>query len=423
MLDLKYVVENIDEVIKKLNTRNSDFTYLKELVELADERSKLIHDVESKKAFRNEASKKIGEFKREKKDVTEILNEVSSLGDEIKELDNKADIIKDKINDILLNTPNIPDSSVPVGVDESNNVILRKHLEPTKFDFKIKDHVELGEDLDIIDFARAAKVTGARFVFYKGLAARLERALMQFMMDVHTFEGGYTEAIPPYIVNEESMFGTGQFPKFREESFKLEGKDWYLNPTAEVPMINLYRNEIIEGNDLPLNYVAFTSAFRSEAGAAGRDTRGILRQHQFQKVELIKFAKPEDSNDELENMIKQSELILKKLELPYQVVNLSTGDLGFSMAKTYDIEVWIPSQNKYREIGSISNAKDYQARRAQIRFKRDKDSKTEYVHTLNGSGLAVGRTVIAIMENYQQKDGTIKVPEVLIPYMKVDIIK
>lgn len=423
MLDLKYVVENIDEVIKKLNTRNSDFTYLKELVELADERSKLIHDVESKKAFRNEASKKIGEFKREKKDVTEILNEVSSLGDEIKELDNKADIIKDKINDILLNTPNIPDSSVPVGVDESNNVILRKHLEPTKFEFKIKDHVELGEDLDIIDFARAAKVTGARFVFYKGLAARLERALMQFMMDVHTFEGGYTEAIPPYIVNEESMFGTGQFPKFREESFKLEGKDWYLNPTAEVPMINLYRNEIIEGNDLPLNYVAFTSAFRSEAGAAGRDTRGILRQHQFQKVELIKFAKPEDSNDELENMIKQSELILKKLELPYQVVNLSTGDLGFSMAKTYDIEVWIPSQNKYREIGSISNAKDYQARRAQIRFKRDKDSKTEYVHTLNGSGLAVGRTVIAIMENYQQKDGTIKVPEVLIPYMKVDIIK
>jgi len=423
MLDLKYVVENIDEVIKKLNTRNSDFTYLKELVELADERSKLIHDVESKKAFRNEASKKIGEFKREKKDVTEILNEVSSLGDEIKELDNKADIIKDKINDILLNTPNIPDSSVPVGVDESDNVILRKHLEPTKFDFKIKDHVELGEDLDIIDFARAAKVTGARFVFHKGLAARLERALMQFMMDVHTFEGGYTEAIPPYIVNEESMFGTGQFPKFREESFKLEGKDWYLNPTAEVPMINLYRNEIIEGNDLPLNYVAFTSAFRSEAGAAGRDTRGILRQHQFQKVELIKFAKPEDSNDELENMIKQSELILKKLELPYQVVNLSTGDLGFSMAKTYDIEVWIPSQNKYREIGSISNAKDYQARRAQIRFKRDKDSKTEYVHTLNGSGLAVGRTVIAIMENYQQKDGTIKVPEVLIPYMKVDIIK
>ena len=423
MLDLKYVVENIDEVINKLNTRNSDFTYLKELVALADERSKLIHDVESKKAFRNEVSKKIGEYKREKKDVTEILNEVASLGDEIKEIDNKVNEVNGKINNILLNTPNIPDSSVPVGVDESSNVVLRKYLEPTKFDFEIKDHVELGEDLDIIDFTRAAKVTGARFVFYKGLAARLERALMQFMMDVHTFEGGYIEAIPPYIVNEESMFGTGQFPKFREESFKLEGRDWYLNPTAEVPMINLYRNEILEGKDLPLNYVAFTSAFRSEAGAAGRDTRGILRQHQFQKVELIKFAKPEDSKQELENMIKQSELILKKLELPYQVVSLSTGDLGFSMAKTYDIEVWIPSQNKYREIGSISNAKDYQARRAQIRFKRDKESKTEYVHTLNGSGLAIGRTVIAIMENYQQADGSIKVPKVLIPYMKVDVIK
>jgi len=423
MLDLKYIVENIDEVVKRLETRNEDFQYLYNLKDLYDKRANLLKEVESKKAFRNETSKKIGEYKRAKKDASAILAEVATLGDEIKEMDLELNKLEEEINDILLNTPNIPDESIPIGVDETFNEVVKTHLKPTKFDFEIKDHVDLGEKLDILDFKRAGKVTGARFVFYKGLAARLERVLMQFMMDVHTFEGGYTEAIPPYIVNEESMYGTGQFPKFKEESFKLEGFDWYLNPTAEVPMINLYRNEILDVEDLPLKYVAYTSAFRSEAGSAGRDTRGILRQHQFQKVELIKFTKPEDSNEELEKMIRQSELILQKLELPYRVVTLSTGDLGFSMAKTYDIEVWIPSQNKYREIGSISNAKDYQARRSQIRFKRSKDSKTEYVHTLNGSGLAIGRTVIAIMENYQQEDGSIKVPKALIPYMKVEVIK
>ena len=422
MLDLRYVVENINEVKKRLETRGGSFDYLDELVSLSKERSELSLEVETKKSFRNDTSKKIGIFKREKKDVTEILKEVENLGTEIKVLDDKIDLIENRIKDILSNTPNIPDESIPVGLDESSNVIVRKHLEVPKFDFEIKDHVTLGEDLDILDFNRAAKITGARFVVYKGLGARLERALINFMMDVHSLKANYLEFIPPYIVNSESMYGSGQLPKFKDESFKLENRDWYLNPTAEVPMINLYRNEIIEGDILPLNYVAYTSAFRSEAGSAGRDTRGILRQHQFQKVELIKFAKPEDSDQALEEMILQSEEILKLLELPYQVVTLSTGDLGFSMAKTYDIEVWIPSQNKYREIGSISNAKDYQARRAGIRFKRDKDSKTEFVHTLNGSGLAVGRTVIAIMENNQNIDGTITIPKALVPYMHVDKI-
>lgn len=423
MLDLRYVVENLDDVVKKLNQRGEDYSYLYELKDLYEERSSLMKEAERLKAFRNETSKKIGEYKRLKKDASEILKKVSNISDDIKELDLKLNNVLNKINEYLLNTPNIPDESVPVGKDESDNKLIKTHLEIPKFDFEIKDHVDLGLSLDILDFDRATKVAGSRFVVYKGLGARLERALIQFMMDVHSVKYGYLEFIPPFIVNEESMIGTGQLPKFKDDSFKLEGRDWYLNPTAEVPMINLHRNEILDYNDLPLNYVAFTSAFRSEAGSAGRDTRGILRQHQFQKVELIKFAKPENSNEELENMLKQSELILKLLKLPYRVVSLSTGDLGFSMTKTYDIEVWVPSQNKYREIGSISNAKDYQARRAKIRFKRDKDSKTEYVHTLNGSGLAVGRCVIAIMENYQQEDGSIKIPEVLIPYMNTNIIK
>ena len=294
-----------------------------------------------------------------------------------------------------------------------------------KFDFEVKDHVALGENLDILDFERAAKITGTRFVVDKGLGARLERSLIQFMMDLHSFKNGYTEIIPPFIVNEKSMFATGQFPKFRDDSFKVVAGDnsWYLNPTAEVPTINLYRDEILDGDQLPFKYCSYTTAFRSEAGSAGRDTRGILRQHQFNKVELIKFTKPENSYKELDEMLLNSEEVLKQLELPYQVVCLSTGDMGFGMAKTYDIEVWLPGQNTYREIGSISNAEDFQARRANIRFKRTKESKTELVHTLNGSGLAVGRTMIAIMENYQNADGTITVPKVLVPYMKVEVIK
>jgi seryl-tRNA synthetase len=425
MLDLKFVVENIDEVIKKLSQRNGDFSYLYELVELSNKRKDIIGSVESKKALRNEASKKIGELKRQKQDVTPILNEVAHLGDDIKALDDELRLIEEKIQWILAITPNIPHESVPVGKDESANVEIKRVGELTKFDFEVKDHVALGEALNILDFERAAKITGTRFVVDKGFGARLERSLIQFMMDLHAFEHGYEEIIPPFIVNEKSMFATGQFPKFKDDAFRVVAGEnaWYLNPTAEVPTINLYRDEIMDVNELPVKYCSYTTAFRSEAGSAGRDTRGILRQHQFNKVELIKFTKPEDSYDELEKMLINSEEVLRRLELPYRVVALSTGDMGFGMAKTYDIEVWLPGQNTYREIGSISNAEDFQARRANIRFKRSKDAKTEYVHTLNGSGLAVGRTMIAIMENYQNEDGTITVPKALRSYMKIDVIK
>lgn len=358
-----------------------------------------------------------------RKDASEVLASVADFGDKIKQIDEDINALETKIRDILLITPNLPSKESPVGTDEGANKEIKKWGTPRKFDFPIKDHVELGVGLGILDFQRAAKVTGPRFVYEVGLGARLERALIQFMMDVHSQEGGYTECIPPYIVNEDSMYGTGQFPKFKEESFKLEKFDWFLNPTAEVPMINMYRDEIIDADILPLKYCAYTMAFRSEAGSAGRDTKGMLRQHQFNKVELIKFSTPEDSYKELDFMLASAESILQKLELPYRVVVLSTGDMGFSMAKTYDIEVWLPGQDKYREIASISNAEDYQARRANIRFKRSKESKTEYVHTLNGSGIAVGRTVIAILENYQNADGTITVPKVLVPYLKTDIIK
>jgi seryl-tRNA synthetase len=425
MLDLKYVTEHIDNVVKKLSQRNGDFSYLYELVTLQDQRREFIATVESKKALRNESSKKIGELKRNKQDASHILDQVKDLGDEIKDLDDKLKDIELKIFDILANTPNLCHESIPVGKDENYNLEIKKVGGPKTFDFEVVDHVELGEKLDILDFERAAKITGTRFVVDKGLGARLERSLIQFMMDLHSKHNDYTEIIPPFIVNEQSMFATGQFPKFKEDSFRLELKDqnYYLNPTAEVPTINLYRDEILDGTKLPLKYCSFTTAFRSEAGSAGRDTRGILRQHQFNKVELIKFSTPEDSYNELESMLLDSEEVLKQLGLPYRVVSLCTGDIGFGMAKTYDIEVWIPSQNKYREIGSISNAEDFQARRANIRFKRTKDSKTEYVHTLNGSGLAIGRTMIAVMENYQNEDGSITIPEVLVPYMGVKVIK
>ena len=423
MLDLKYIVENIDTVIKKLNTRGQVFSYLKELVSLSETRKNIILDVEAKKAFRNETSKKIGELKRLNQDATEMLKQVESIGDDIKQLDQQLLEVDDTIKEILLNTPNLPSDSVPFGKDELDNVEVKTYLEPTTFSFEPKDHVELGTKLGILDFDRAAKITGSRFVVDKGLGARLERALLQFMMDTHTLEHGYTEMILPYIVNEASMIATGQFPKFKDEAFKieLEDRNWYLNPTAEVPSINYYRDEIIN-DSLPIKFVSYTTAFRSEAGSAGKDTKGILRQHQFHKVELIQFTKPEDSYEALENMLIHSEKILQKLKLPYRVVALCTGDLGFGMAKTYDIEVYLPGQQRYREIGSISNAEDYQSRRGSIRFKRSSDSKAEYVHTLNGSGLAIGRTMIAIIENYQNEDGTITVPEVLIPYMHTKVI-
>ncbi|MDD3067302.1 MAG: serine--tRNA ligase [Acholeplasmataceae bacterium] len=425
MLDLKWLTENMDEAIQRLETRQGDFSFVRELSTLQNARKDKIAEVERLKAFRNEQSKKIGELKRQKLDASEVLNDVAHIGDEIKTLDDELQGIETKIFEILSIIPNLPHQSVPIGKDENDNQVIRVVGKPKEFNFKVKDHVELGEKLNILDFERAAKITGARFVVDKGLGARLERSLIQFMMDLHAHEHGYTEIIPPYIVNEKSMYSTGQFPKFKDDAFRVgtDENNWYLNPTAEVPTINLYRDEIIDGDALPFHYCSYTTAFRAEAGSAGRDTRGILRQHQFNKVELIKFTKPETSYDELEAMLINSEEVLKRLELPYRVVCLSTGDMGFGMAKTYDIEVWLPGQNTYREIGSISNAEDFQARRANIRFKRSKDSKTEYVHTLNGSGLAVGRTMIAIIENYQNEDGSITVPKALIPYMKVECIK
>ncbi len=423
MLDLKYVTENNEEVIKKLSTRNGDFSFLRNIVKLQENRKKLILEVENLKAKRNESSKLIGEYKRQNKDVKEILENIEHIKVEVPILEEKLNAIEAEIQDLMMVIPNIPADDVPVGLDDSANIEIKKWGVIRSFDFPILDHVALGEKLGILDFERATKIIGPRFVVDKGLGARLERALISFMMDLHALEHGYHEIMPPFMVNEKSMFGTGQFPKFKEDAFKLEGMEWYLNPTAEVPTINLYRDEILDINVLPIKYVAFTTAFRKEAGSAGRDTRGILRQHQFNKVELIKFTAPEDSEKEHLAMLANSEKVLQLLNIPYRVMCLSTGDMGFGMKKTYDIEVWLPGQNMYREIGSISNAGDFQARRANIRFKRSKDAKTEFVHTLNGSGLAVGRTIIAVMENYQNADGTITIPEVLIPYMKEKMIK
>ncbi|MDD3478370.1 MAG: serine--tRNA ligase [Candidatus Izemoplasmatales bacterium] len=424
MLDLKLIRENTDEVIARLSKRGGDYQYLYDVVKKDEERREALHEVESLKAKKNEVSRLIGQYKREGKDIAPIMAEIDDFSSRIKSLDESVTAADQAIREWLLWTPNLPNEEIPVGVDDTENVEIKKFMTPTTFDFPIKGHYDLGEKLDILDFNRAGKITGSRFVVYKGLGARLERSLIQWMMDLHSKEHGYTEIIPPYIVNETSMYATGQFPKFKEEAFKLyDDRNFYLNPTAEVPTINLHRDEVLEVSALPIKYVAYTSAFRQEAGSAGRDTRGILRQHQFNKVELIKFTKPEDSYEELDKMLANSERVLQLLKLPYHVVVLCTGDLGFSMRKTYDIEVWLPSENKYREIGSISNAEDYQARRANIKFRRENDAKLEFVHTLNGSGLAVGRTVIAIMENYQQEDGSIVVPEVLRPYMGVDIIR
>ena len=417
MIDIKLLRDDCEAVIEKLETRNADFSYLREIVQMDEVRRMMITEVEVLKRDRNEKSKLIGQLKRDKKDASEVMKSIGDIGSKIASLDEEITKLEERINYLLLITPNILHESVPIGKDEKGNVLKKKHLEIPQFDFEVKSHYELGEKLDILDFERAAKITGSRFVIYKGLGARLERALIAYMMDLHSKNHGYTEVIPPYIVNRESMVGTGQLPKFEEDAFKLVNSDWFLNPTAEVPTINMYRGEVLEANELPLRYCSYTMAFRSEAGSAGRDTRGLIRTHQFNKVELIKFSKPEESYIELEKMLEDSEAVLKALKIPYRVVSLCSGDMGFAMAKTYDIEVWLPSQNTYREIGSISNAEDYQARRANIRMRRSKDSKLEFVHTLNGSGLAVGRTWVAIVENYQQKDGSIKIPEVLVPYM------
>ncbi len=420
MLDLKFVVENVEAVKAAMNTRSGEYD-VDVVIELNNKRREILKEVEVLKAERNRASAEVAALKKEKKDASEIIAKMKEVGEKIKALDEQLAPTEAALKMALLSIPNIPDASVPVGKDDSDNKEVRKYLEPTRFDFEPKAHWELGESMGILDPATAAKITGTRFTVYRGLGARLERAIYNFMLDTHT-ENGYVEIFPPYMVNRDSMFGTGQLPKFEEDAFSVKNNDYFLVPTAEVPVTNMLRGDIVEADKLPIYYCAYTACFRAEAGSAGRDTRGLIRQHQFNKVELVKFAMPENSYDELESLTAEAELILKKLGIPYRVVCLCSGDLGFSSAKTYDIEVWMPSYGRYVEISSCSNFVDYQARRMNIKY-RTKDGKSGFLHTLNGSGLAVGRTTAAILENFQNADGTVTIPEVLRPYMGTDIIK
>ena len=420
MLDLKFVCENIEEVKQRLAHRSGKFD-LEGLSELASERKNLIQDGETKKATKNAVSKQIPSLKGEEK--TAKIAQMKELGEQIKAIDTRLNEVEGKISEIMLTIPNLPNKEVPIGSDSEDNVEVRKWGEPTKFDFEPKAHWDIAEEKDLCDWPRAGKISGARFTVYKGLGARLERAIYNFMLDTHT-SNGYTEIFPPYMVNKNAMIGTGQLPKFAEDMYYVnnEGQDFYLVPTAEVPVTNLHREEILPYDALPIKYCAYTACFRGEAGSAGRDTRGLIRQHQFNKVELVKFTTPETSYAELEHLTNSAEKILQLLGIPYRVVCLCTGDLGFGSAKTYDIEVWMPSYNRYVEISSCSDYEDFQARRASIRY-RDKDGKVKFVHTLNGSGLAVGRTTAAILENFQQADGSIVIPEVLRKYMGIDKIQ
>ena len=422
MLDLRFVRENIELVEESLRKRGNELS-LDKFREMEEERRRILTDVEKLKHRRNVVSDQIGELKRKGEDTGEIIAEMKELSGKIKEYDERLKELENNINDILLVIPNIPHESVPVGSTDQDNEEVFRWGEPRNFSFTPKAHWELGEGLDILDFGRAAKVTGARFTFLKNAGARLERSLVNFMLDLHVEKHGYKEVFPPFLVNAASATGTGQLPKFAEDMFKLEGLDYYLIPTAEVPVTNLYREEILAEKDLPIYHVAYSACFRAEAGSHGRDTRGIIRQHQFNKVELVKFVKPEDSYAELEKLTADAEEVLQLLGLPYRKVVLCTGDLGFSSAKTYDLEVWLPAYNDYREISSCSNFEDFQARRAGIKYRREEDGRVEFVHTLNGSGLAIGRTLAAIMENYQNEDGSITVPEVLRPYMGIDVIR
>ncbi len=416
MLDIKFIREN-QQIVEEALAKRGGKVSLDGFLKLEQERRALLTEVEQMKATRNAASKEIGILKQQGKDAAEQMEATRKLGDEIAVKDQVLAEIDAKIQSEILTIPNIPQGCVPVGTSEDDNVEIRKWGTPRDFDFDFKAHWDIGEELDILDFARGAKLTGARFTLYKGLGARLERAVINFFLDIHTQEDGYTEMFTPFIANSASMIGTGQLPKFSEDMFKLEGLDYYLIPTAEVTVTNMYRDEILSGDQLPLSHTAYSACFRAEAGSAGRDTRGIIRQHQFNKVEMVKFTKPEESDEELEKLTGHAEKVLQLLGLPYRVIILCTGDLGFSSSKTYDLEVWLPSYSAYKEISSCSNFVDFQARRANIRFRRDANSKPEFVHTLNGSGLAVGRTVAAILENYQQADGSVKIPDVLVPYM------
>ena len=412
---MKFLRNHFEEVKGKLVHRGEDLSALDQFGELDARRRELIAETEQLKAKRNEASKQISLLKREQKDADDAIKEMRTVSDQIKVFDKELADIQEKLDLVMLSIPNIPHESVPIGEDEEDNIENRKWGEIPTFSFEPKPHWDIATNLDILDFERAAKVTGSRFVFYKGLGARLERALINFMMDLHADEHGYKEMLPPYMVNRASLTGTGQLPKFAEDAFHTEEWDYFLIPTSEVPVTNYHRDEILM--DLPKKYVAYSANFRSEAGSAGRDTRGLIRQHQFNKIELVHFTKPEDSYETLETLTGHAEKVLQLLNLPYRVMDMCTGDLGFTAAKKYDIEVWIPAQETYREISSCSNFEDFQARRTGIRFRREQKGKTEYVHTLNGSGLAVGRTVAAILENYQQEDGSVIIPEVLRPYM------
>lgn len=423
MLDIKRIRENPDKIKQALAKRKADYNgMIDEVLEIDNKRREISSLTDELKAKQNKASKQIPAMKKAGEDTTAIMAEMRALSEKVKTNDLQISDLEKRQKDILLNIPNTPNESVPDGSDDSHNIEVRKYGEPRKFDFSPKPHWEIGSDLDILDPETAAKVTGARFHFLKGWGARLERAIMNFFLDTHA-QSGYTEVSVPFMVNRDSMTGTGQLPKFEEDAFKLTDPDYFLVPTAEVPVTNMYREEILEGDKLPIHHCAFSPCFRKEAGSAGRDTRGLIRQHQFQKVELVKFCTPENSYDELESLTRSAEKVLELLEIPYRVVCLCGGDLGFSSAKTYDIEAWMPSYERYVEISSCSNFEDYQARRAGIRFKKEIKDKAQFVHTLNGSGLAIGRAVAAVLENYQQQDGTIKVPEVLQKYLGTDVIK
>ena len=423
MLDLKFTRMNIGTIKKMVKDRGYDLD-LSQFERLDKERRDRLTVLESLRHRRNQVTEEIAAMKKRGDDASAVIKEMKQVSSDIKEKEKDISGFVDELNELLMVIPNIPHESVAIGKDEKDNPVIRKWGEIRKMDFEPLNHWEIGERLGIFDFAGAAKLAGARFALYLGPGAKLERALINFMLDIHTEEHGYTEVLPPFMVNSASMTGTGQLPKFKEDLFKIEGWDFYLIPTAEVPVTNIHRDEILSEAQLPIYYVAYTPCFRSEAGSYGKDTRGLIRQHQFNKVELVKFTRPEDSYDELEKLTQNAEEILKRLELPYRVISLCTGDLGFSAAKTYDLEVWLPGQSLFREISSCSNFVDFQARRAGIRFKRKGASGTELVHTLNGSGLAVGRTLVAIIENYQQEDGSVVIPDALRTYMGgVDCIK
>lgn len=422
MLDIK-VIRTETERVKKALSRRKEVVDIDALLALDNERREALFEVEKKKNAQNEESKRIPVLKKEGKDVSALFEDMKKLSAEIKEYDEKIRNLDEQINKIMLTIPNIPADDVPDGETDEDNVEVRRFMEPTKFDFEPKAHWDIGADLDILDAPTAGKVTGTRFTFYKDKGARLERSIINFYLNTHTEQSGYMEVFPPYMVHRRSMVGTGQLPKFEEDAFKVMNTDYFLIPTAEVPVTNMYRDQILDGNKLPIKHVAYSACFRAEAGSAGKDTRGLIRQHQFNKVELVKFAKPETSYEELEKLTRDAEKVLQLLKLPYRVVKICVGDLGFTAAKKYDIEVWMPSYGRYVEISSCSNFEDFQARRANIKFKNAQGEKAQYVHTLNGSGVAIGRTVAAILENYQNADGSVTVPEVLRPYMGCDIIK